>query len=509
MDNLNFELSSIFWQYKKMSDGIVHLLRAGVVDNVVEQFKMIVESARFEGIPIAKRLSLIITGGRSGNNQGNRDTPIYELCHLVGFLDALGYKSTGGRFEFFLGIKRVSTSLTRQIITDRAQSNHWPTKEYCLTERGIRAQYPDGDFEIWFDRIPILIAFFEFLSGIDEVTFFSQMNDILDKAVDDPGSMRKMKDATNDISSKLRVWRRSNISWSEHEEKFDRITPYLKQNSSDGYWTIDDETVFQFWIQNSALEKKPIREYATVFNAFVTLLQVIRIGSTAEAVSTAGRLGTDFEAGEFEVADDATFVSGDWSSPLEIFDHPGLKQIGFFKNESERAPMEELMNHGPDALRLSRAFFRLKSFSPIQGIISNSIRFKRDKEEIENAISCGSAKSYEDIIKTLADILEHTEQLQLAVIYLLKPDNETDTYGKIEIRAKNAFNKMRRKGFEKQELDEGQRDVFLMAAEALPTITAQLRNFLQQTKQHDLPERFNVDKKKFSMQFDSIYGERI
>tara|TARA_Y100000385_G_C12806651_1_gene514263 strand:- start:217 stop:732 length:516 start_codon:yes stop_codon:yes gene_type:complete len=171
--------------------------------------------------------------------------------------------------------------------------------------------------------------------------------------------------------------------------------------------------------------------------------------------------------------------------------------------------MEELMNHGPDALRLSRAFFRLKSFSPIQGIISNSIRFKRDKEEIENAISCGSAKSYEDIIKTLADILEHTEQLQLAVIYLLKPDNETDTYGKIEIRAKNAFNKMRRKGFEKQELDEGQRDVFLMAAEALPTITAQLRNFLQQTKQHDLPERFSVDKKKFSMQFDSIYGERI
>ena len=87
-----------------MSDGIIHLLRAGVVDNVVEQFKMIVESARFEGIPIAKRLSLIITGGRSGNNQGNRDTPIYELCHLVGFLDALGYKSTGGRFEFFLGI---------------------------------------------------------------------------------------------------------------------------------------------------------------------------------------------------------------------------------------------------------------------------------------------------------------------------------------------------------------------------------------------------------------------
>lgn len=491
-----------------MSDGIVHLLRAGVVDNVVEQFKMIVESERFQGIPIAKRLSLIVTGARSANNQGNRDTPIYELCHLAGFLNALGYKSAGGRFEFFLGTKRVSTSVIRQIITKRAELNHWPTGNYCLTERGIRVEYPDGYFEIWFDRIPILIAFFEFLSGIDEVTFFSQMNDILDDAVDDPGSIRTIKNASNNLSSKIRAWRRSNISWSEHEEKFDRITPYLSQNSSDGYWTIDDETVFEFWIQNSALEKKPIREYATVFNAFVTLLQVIRAGSTAEAVSTAGRLGTDFDAGEFEVADDLALVTGDWSSPLEVFGHPDLKQIGFFKNESERAPMEELMNHGPDALRLSRAFLRLKSFSPIQGIISNSIRFKRDKEELERAISCDTAKSYEDIIKTLAAILEHSEQLQLAVIYLLNPENGIDTYGEIKARAKTAFNKMRRKGFEKQELNEAQRDVFLTAAEALPTVTAQLRSFLKQAKQHDLPEIFSIDINKFSMQFDTIYGER-
>jgi hypothetical protein len=492
-----------------MSDGTIHLLRAGAADSVVEQFKTIVESERFEGIPIAKRLSLIITGGRSGNAQGNRDTPIYELCHLVSAITALGYKEASGRFEFFLGLKRATTSAIRQLISEKASENNWPTKNYTLTERGIKIITPGDDFEIWFKRIPVLVAFFEFISGIDDVTFFAEMNDLLDQATSEPISTRKIKDASNGISSKLRLWRRSNISWAEHEEKFDRITPFLSQNSSDGYWDIDDETIFDFWSLNSALDKKPIREYATVFNAFVTLLQVMRSGSTAEAVSGAVRLGTDFEAGEFEVGTDIELVSGDWFSPLATFDHPNLKDIGFFKGESERAPIEQLMEYGPDALNLSHAFLRLESFSPIQGIISNGIRFGRKKTELKTAISCDKAKSYNHILENFRDILLHIEQLQLAVIYLLQPVEENDAFQKIEEAAKKAFNDMRRKGFKDRELNEDQRDAFLMAADVLPTITAQLRNFLQQLEQQDLSVKFDADVPKFSKQFQMIYGERV
>ena len=492
-----------------MNDGTVHLLRAGTGDTVVEQFKTIVESERFEGIPIAKRLSLIITGSRSGKTQGNRDTPIYELCYLSSAIAALGYKEATGRFEFFFGLKRVTTAAIRQLINTKSSENNWPTKEYILTERGIKILTPDGDFEIWFTRIPVLVAFFEFISGIDDVTFFAEMNDLLDRVTDGPILTRNIKDASNGISSKLRLWRRSNISWAEHEDKFDRITPFLSQNSADGYWDIDDKTIFDFWSQNSILDKKPIREYATVFNAFVTLQRVMRSGSTAEAVSGAVPLGTDFDAGEFEIADDIKLVAEDWFSPLETFDHPKLKNIGFFKGESERAPIEQLMEYGPDALDLFHSFMRLESFSPVQGTISNGIRFKRERTEIQAAINCQKAKSYTHIVETLREILVHVEQLQLAVIFLLKPQEENEAFKKIEAKAKQAFVTMRRKGFNDRELDEDQRDAFLMAADILPSISAQLRNFLQKVEQRDLLILFDSDIPKFSKQFQMIYGERV
>ena len=104
-----------------MSDGTIHLLRAGAGDSIVEQFKTIVESERFQGIPIATRLSLIITGARSGKSQGNRDTPIYELCHLVNAIAALGYTGAAGRFEFFFGLKRVTTGNIQQLINERSR----------------------------------------------------------------------------------------------------------------------------------------------------------------------------------------------------------------------------------------------------------------------------------------------------------------------------------------------------------------------------------------------------
>jgi len=492
-----------------MSDGTIHLLRAGAGDSIVEQFKTIVESERFQGIPIATRLSLIITGARSGKSQGNRDTPIYELCHLVNAIAALGYTGAAGRFEFFFGLKRVTTGNIQQLINERSREYNWPTKEHIVSDRGIKAITADGDFEIWFKRMPVLIAFFEFISGMDDVTFFAELNDLLDQVTDGPISTRNIKDASNKISSKLRLWRRANISWAEHEEKFDRITPFLSQNSADGYWTIDDDIIFDFWRQNSVLDKKSIREYATVFNAFVTLLRVMRSGSTAEAVSSAMPLGTDFDAGEIEASDDMGAVAEDWSSPLETFDHPHLKNIGFFKGESERAPIEQLMEYGPDALGLSRSFMRLESFSSVQSTITNGIRFGTEKALLKAAINCEKAKSYTHISETLHEILEHVEQLQLAVIFLLRPSEENEAFKKIEERARKAFNNMRRKGFKDKELNEDQRDAFLMAADVLPSITSQIRNFLQKLREQNLTITFDADIPKFSEQFHMIYGERL
>ena len=44
-----------------MNEGVVHILKAGGSDTVVQQFKDLIETERFNGLSISKRLSLILT----------------------------------------------------------------------------------------------------------------------------------------------------------------------------------------------------------------------------------------------------------------------------------------------------------------------------------------------------------------------------------------------------------------------------------------------------------------
>lgn len=496
-----------------MSDGVVHLLRAGSGDGTVAQFRGVVQGERFAGTPVETRLAPILTGGSAGGSGSNRDTPIYELCHLAAMAAALGYDDSNGRFLFFLGMKRVTPAAVRRLIEERVASLGWARDGHVLTERGMRAAYGAESFDVWFDRVPVLMALFEFLTGIDDATFFTEMDDLLQAMITPPVTLRGIKDTANRIAARMRLWRRANIAWAAHEERFDKIAPYLSEHGPDGYWVIDDEAIFGFWVLHSNAEKKPIREYATVFEAFVTLMRVMRAGGAGEAASDARRLGTDFEAGEIEVSNDIGPVTGEWESPLAIFDHPDLKSIRFFKGESERTPIERLMNFGPDAQRLARAFLRLESFAPTQNVISNAIRFKRGGAAISDGIACTNTTPYQAFQEILDGVLEHIRRLQLAVMHVLRDDVDTDAYAPIAEQAQTAFEDLRRKGFDDDDPGEDRRDAFRMAAGALPRIAGQLRGFLEQMAEmeqgaSDLSRRFAEDVDLFSKQFHAIYGDR-
>ena len=58
--DVTFEETRI-WK-KLMNEGVVHILKAGGSDTVVQQFKDLIETERFYGPSISKRLSLILTG---------------------------------------------------------------------------------------------------------------------------------------------------------------------------------------------------------------------------------------------------------------------------------------------------------------------------------------------------------------------------------------------------------------------------------------------------------------
>jgi hypothetical protein len=378
----------------------------------------------------------------------------------------------------------------------------------------MRASYDQEAFEVWFDRVPVMMALFEFLTGIDDATFFPEMDDLLQEMVTPPVTMRGIKDTANRISARMRLWRRANIAWATHEEQFDKIAPYLTENSPNGYWVIDDETLLGFWFLHSNTEKKPIREYATVFEAFATLMRVMRAGAVAEAANEARRLGTDFEAGDIDVANDIGTATGEWESPLGIFEHPNLKSIRFFKGESERAPIDRLMEFGPDAQRLARAFLRLVSFAPTQNVISNAIRFKRGPGAISDGIACTNTLAYLSFQEVLTGVLDHIGRLQLAVMHVLRGEVDEDAFAPIAEQARTAFEELRRKGFDDEDPGENRREAFQVAADALPRIASQLRGFLKRMEEmeqgeSELDQIFADDLALFSRQFHTIYGDRV
>ncbi len=503
-----------------MNEGVVHILKAGGSDTVVQQFKDLIETDRFYGASISKRLSLILTGGGVGG--GNRDTPIYELCHLVAFLNALGFEGRNARFEFFLGLDKVTSSAIQKIIEDRSLEMGWPTEAYSLTKKGLKYSHGDGNFEIWYDRIPVLVAFFEFLAGVDDATFFCEMDDIFENISASPPKISEIQHASNSIAAKMRLWRRANITWAEHEEKFDRLASFLTRNKTGTSWEIHDDTILNFWIENSIGVKRPIREYATVFDAFMTLVTVLQSGEAAEAASNARRIGTSYEDDEIDIANDDFDIPrntknkiaykaevSEWSSPLDIFDDPTLQSIGFFKDKTERQPMGKLMAYGPHAIGFQRAFLRLETFSPIQSVISNSLRFKAGNDKVQDAISCSTAQSYEIYCKALEKIKSHTYNLSLAVMHVLQfTKAETDAnFNVVSDAAQKAFKDLRRKGFDETAFDERRYFDFLNAAEALPKILSQLTIFIKNLAPQNLIQIFKDDVEKFSQQFKKIYGD--
>ena len=68
--NVTFKETSTWKSF--MNEGVVHILKAGGSDTVVQQFKDLIETERFNGLSISKRLSLILTGGGVGNYKGAR-----------------------------------------------------------------------------------------------------------------------------------------------------------------------------------------------------------------------------------------------------------------------------------------------------------------------------------------------------------------------------------------------------------------------------------------------------
>ena len=167
------------------------------------------------------------------------------------------------------------------------------------------------------------------------------------------------------------------------------------------------------------------------------------------------------------------------------------------------------MRYGPEAVRLARAFMRLEVFAPIQAGITNDLQIGRGTASVQARINCNDAEPYPGRYAEFDRLSEHVQTLQLATLHAVSSGKLPDG---VSGAAKRAFEGMRRQGFDESKLDDGAREAFETAANALVRVDGQLkamRATLSRMDSSDMPlaELFKQDVNDFSGQFSTIYGD--
>lgn len=497
------------------------LFRAGAESSLVEDFRALADATapdgapRYRERPVLEDLARFLVGMTGGPN---RDAAFYELCHLVGAVDAAGAASDR-RNAFFLASEAATMHRFRFRLDEALSHGGWRRPGVSRTPEGIVMSYPESAFTVRFARIPFLAALYEFLCGMDDFSFYAELQGIFDEMGCAPADVKTVQAASNRIAARFRRYRRGHVAPARQDGKFDLLLSFLMGRSPPGRLAVDDAAVFDFWCTSSASGE--FRAYRTVFDAFANFLRALDEMARADAISRAASIGTDRARGEVEPAAVDIDLPGEWVSPLALLDHEPAADIKFFKKESERKPIEMLMHYGPAAIRLPLAFLRLESFGPVQSAITTDLQVRRGQAQVQARIACADAASYRSIVTVHEDILALIGRLQKAAFHVLHHAGGGET--RVELsgvpgmtavaaEAARTFRGMSRKGFDEAGLaNEARIEGFRLGAEALVTAAEQLKRYLAAARRmtsggHDLDSRFDADRCAFSARFGILYG---
>ncbi len=511
-----------------MNTALSSLVKSGGRDTLIQDFRAVAEATTPEGAlryaeaPTLQWLAKFATGAAGGPN---KDVPLFELCHLILALELCGAGRGDQRATFFLGLNPASPVTFKAFFQERTAN-----KPLTIGAQEVAIDYGETTFAIRYGRMVRLVALYEFLAGLDAFAFFGEFNAILDKLVSDPLSMAAVKTASNALAGHMRQYRKAHLVAAEHDGKFTTLYTFLLDRGESECITIDDAAIFDFWALHN--QRNDFKGYRTVFDLFFKFMLSLDEVTSRRAAQDAGQLGVERELGEIDPAPmDIQDFSGEWESPLHLFEETPLDAIKFFKKSSELKPLEPLMTYGPKVQSLPLAFLRYEVFGRIQSGITNDLQIGRGAASVENRIRCTDAEPYPQRRELYAGLLGHVRQLVQASLYVLTQaerdkdrDRDRDT-GKViafpgaslpegETAAvaddgAKAFKALTRKGFEDGVLGDPERtQAFKRAADPLLAVSVRLEGVLGALETLDLDALFAADVDAFRQQFTALYGER-
>ena len=477
-----------------MEQVVRQLGRIGAQADFLSNFQTLLTSGRYPNRALQRLASILST---SSNRY--RDGALYELCHFILMLSRIGY-SHQERLELFLGLERVNGYQVRSHLLQGDHDFHGSgchmQQERCL----IMTREDGSEFQISFGRMVVLIAYYEFLCGIEDYTFYGAFQD-LQKSLIDIGETA-IPQMVGQISARLRKYRQAHTIWAQYEDRFDQLASYLdmqadRRNEEDeskslkrrDQWQLDDETVLEYWLAQA--EREGSRLFRTVLVVFIDLMRVLRDLNLYAAFEEPAHEQLNEKTKHEAVAAETNQC---WTSPLEDFDCPPLSEVRFFIKTTEMAPIQLLMSLGPDVLHFPLSFLRAECFGPLQNLLVNDQRMQgmcRERQEWTSA-------SYAEIMETLLSINSHVKKLQLACAAALGIMPVGDD------RGVRAFRSLRRKGFD--DLPQGSEiDIFRQAAELLPDVSKLLEKTIAEMDGKLPHANFEQDLRLFYDQFQALY----
>lgn len=324
-------------------------------------------------------------------------------------------------------------------------------------------------------------------------------------------SRQTVSSIAKELARQLYAALRDHLPTAQAQRKFRAITEFLQQEAGDEFTghDINDEAVLSFWLASADSDRAAdFRGFRTTMLAFLRLRRLLLDSEDLQALAHPLAIGADREAGEIEFSADAVLPPLPDDDPLERLQEQPAASIKAF-NKRELAALELPLTETAGIAALHLSYLRAETFGALQNRLTQALR--RDSGNLGVLIATRPSTSYEDCVATLASLLEHTQQVMQATLYVLRHRRQDDADA-VDLAAfaaqRKAFNAINRVGFGRSALEESSRPAFEALADALPPIAEALAAVLDAFDSGTWRASEGIDQLLFATAFNHLYGVR-
>ncbi|GAB0057908.1 hypothetical protein SIID45300_02242 [Candidatus Magnetaquicoccaceae bacterium FCR-1] len=391
----------------------------------------------------------------------NHASSLLELTHMVRVAQAC--EKLPERFAGLFWAVPVARpwSFHRYLQKHLPQPMHTPVR-MRLTTQGVEIDYADGQFTVYFSRMPFLAALMEFLMTSGGYTAWGER---FRTWLAGPSSRKNADACASELRSLVNDFLNAHLPTEQQQRKFRRLIGFMKQRHGGDFSLEDfnDEGVLEFWLQKHlsvSEDNEDMKTFRNVAYSFMDLYRALVQATDQHQLEVSDSLTRipDRE-GEFMVEHEKeeTCQSLSEEPTYELDEQEPRKEVAMSRiyamaceDAWEEAPHLALRNppmasieflrdtEGEDvafwirfhryAAILPRTCWRLEVFAPTQKRIGMALG-KTKPEEIQTLIEKSILEDYEKRHKNLLRRQDSLLRTLQAILHILLTNRHKEGIG--------------------------------------------------------------------------------